>query len=112
MRASLGDVVTANGPEIATSMLKECAEIAASVGFAPRPQALGRAQAMLTAAGSALMASMLRDIERGAQTEAEHILGDLVRRRKGATPSHSLLRIAYAHTRSYEIRRAREAGAN
>jgi 2-dehydropantoate 2-reductase len=52
---------------------------------------------------------MLRDIERGAPTEADHILGDLIRRGGGGGPNDfPLLRIAYAHLRAYEARRKRE----
>jgi 2-dehydropantoate 2-reductase len=60
---------------------------------------------MLTAPNSPLTASMLRDIERGAPIEADHILGDLLRR--AASTDGSLLRIAYAHAKAYEARRAR-----
>ena len=35
---------------------------------------------LLTQAGSPLKASALRDIERGAPTEGEHVLGDMVAR--------------------------------
>ena len=52
---------------------------------------------------------MLRDIERGARTEADHILGDLMQRESGVDiTSPSLLRIAYLHLKAYEARRARE----
>ena len=108
MRASLGDVVSADGPALASQMLDECAEIANQAGFPPRKPALERGHAAMTKTGSTMMASMLRDIERGARTEVEHILGELVRRREGASRSHSLLRLAYVHVKSYEARRARE----
>jgi 2-dehydropantoate 2-reductase len=49
---------------------------------------------------------MLRDIERGAPVEAHHILGDLLRR--APSTDGSLLRIAYAHAKTYEARRARD----
>ena len=65
---------------------------------------------MLTAPGSEFVASMLRDIERGAPIEADHIVGDLLRRKSGVTDKSSILRIAYAHLKAYEARRAREAG--
>ena len=39
-----------------------------------------RSRTMLTAPGSVFAASMLRDIERGAPIEADHIVGDLLRR--------------------------------
>jgi len=52
---------------------------------------------------------MLRDIERGQRTEAHHIVSDLLRR-GGDLPS-TILRIADAHLKVYETRRARENGA-
>ncbi len=52
---------------------------------------------------------MLRDIEGGLPVEADHILGDLLRR---AHKSHdrAVLRVAFAHVKAYEARRARENG--
>jgi 2-dehydropantoate 2-reductase len=111
MRSSIGDIVAADGPGIANAMLSECAEIAKGAGFAPGESAIHRSQAALTASGSTLMASMLRDIERGAQTEGEHIIGDLVRRRVEASRSNSPLQLAYSHIKAYEMRRLREASA-
>jgi 2-dehydropantoate 2-reductase len=58
----------------------------------------------MTAPGSPLTASMLRDIERGGPIEADHIIGDLLRHGE----SSPLLRIAYTHLKAYEARRARE----
>lgn len=69
-----------------------------------------RSRAMFTAAGSTLTASMLRDIERGAPIEAEHVVGDLLRRGGKETEASSLLRTAYLHLKAYEGRRVREAG--
>jgi 2-dehydropantoate 2-reductase len=52
---------------------------------------------------------MLRDLERGTKTEADHVLGDLLDRQPElAVNSPSLLRIAYLHLKTYEARRARE----
>jgi 2-dehydropantoate 2-reductase len=44
---------------------------------------MARTRATLTTEGSALTASMLRDIERLAPIEADHIVGDLIRRGVG-----------------------------
>jgi 2-dehydropantoate 2-reductase len=54
---------------------------------------------------------MLRDVENRSRTEADHILGDLIRR--GGDEQHddarlSLLRIAYSHLKAYEARQARQ----
>jgi 2-dehydropantoate 2-reductase len=112
MRATVGDIVAAGAADLATTLLDECADVAARQGFPPRPEFLLRIRAMLTAPGSPLAASMLRDVERGAPTEAEHILGDLLRRAgPEASDRAPLLRIACAHLRAYEARRARELAA-
>jgi 2-dehydropantoate 2-reductase len=109
MRASLGDIVAAGAGDLSTALLDECAAIAAQQGHAPSAAVLQDRRAWLTSPGSELTASMLRDIERGAPIEAEQILGDLLRRdRRGASMgTPSLLRVAYAHLKSYEARRAR-----
>ena len=64
---------------------------------------------------------MLKDIERGAPVEADHVIGDLLRRAPGSTSTStsasaqsaaqapSLLRVAYAHLKAYEARRAAAA---
>lgn len=108
MRSSLGDIVTAGASDLAIALLDECADIARGAGFTARDAALERIRGMFAAAGSTLMASMLRDIERGGPTEVEQILGDLLHRRGDEPADHSLLRIAYAHIKAYEARRARE----
>jgi 2-dehydropantoate 2-reductase len=110
MRASIGDIVAAGAADLATALLDECAAIAARQGFAPSEAAMQRSRAMFTAPGSALTASMLRDIERGAPIEAEHVIGDLLRRSGKETEAGSLLRTAYLHLKAYEARRVREAG--
>ncbi|HEV7714772.1 MAG TPA: ketopantoate reductase family protein, partial [Steroidobacteraceae bacterium] len=108
MRAAIGDIVAADGPGLSVALLDECAAIASSAGFPPRKAALERSRADITAAGSLITASMLRDIERGAQTEVEQILGDLFRRQSAEARARSLLHVAYAHVKAYEARRTRE----
>ena len=66
---------------------------------------------MITTPGSTFAASMLRDIERNAPIEADHIVGDLVRRGEAKQCNIALLQIAYAHLKAYEARRVREGGA-
>jgi 2-dehydropantoate 2-reductase len=66
---------------------------------------------MFNAPRSTIMASMLRDIERGAPTEADHVIGDLISRAGAPLPETALLRIAYTHLKAYEARRAREHAA-
>jgi 2-dehydropantoate 2-reductase len=106
MRASVGDIVAAGAADLATALLDECAAIAVHQGFAPRRPYLERTRAIITAPGSPLMASMLRDIEAGLPAEGDHILGDL-RSRAAEPDAHALLRVADLHVRAYEARRMR-----
>jgi len=107
MRAAIGDIVAAGAAQIATGLFDECAAIATAQGFPPRREFLERTRPMFTAPGSLLTASMLRDIERGAPIEADHILGDLLRRGGTDSKAGSLLNIAFRHAKAYEARRAR-----
>jgi 2-dehydropantoate 2-reductase len=109
MRATVGDLVNAGASDIATGMLEECGAIAAVNQFAPRPNAAKIGISVLTEPGSSFTASMLRDIEQGGRIEADHIVGDLLKRRGSAAAP--LLSTAYAHLRSYEARRTRESAA-
>jgi len=109
MRGTVGDIVQSGGTDVADAMVDECAAILAHNGFAPRPESLARAHAMLKVKGSSMTASMFKDIERGAAIEADHIVGDLLRRRADGGERVTPLRIACAHLLAYEARRAREA---
>jgi len=112
MRSSVGDVIKAGGEYLALDLLEECRSIAASAGFAPRAGFLEQTRSSITAPGSLLTASMLRDMERHARTEADHILGDLLRRGSQVlNADRSLLRLAFRHLKAYEARRDREKAA-
>lgn len=110
MRASIGDIVAAGAAAQAAALLDECTAIATSQGFAPRPDFMDRSRGTVTAAGSPLTASVLRDIETGGRTEADQILGDLLRRVAPDQPA-PVLALAYAHLQAYEARRSRESKA-
>jgi 2-dehydropantoate 2-reductase len=111
MRAAIGDIVAAGAAPLALALFEECAGIAARSGFPPRAAFLERMRALFVAPGSLLTASMLRDIERGAPIEADHIVGDLLGRAGSVTSQRSLLSIAFGHLKAYEARRARDAAA-
>jgi 2-dehydropantoate 2-reductase len=109
MRAAVGDIVAApGGTAFIVALHEECAAIAGSAGFAPREKVFAGARAQLTTPGSAFTASMLRDIENGGRIEADHVIGDLIRRgREGDCPTANLERV-YTALKAYEARRARE----
>src|SRR5262245_40142931 len=107
-RAAVGDIVEAGGADLVLACLEECRAIATSAGHAPRPEPWNAAVRRLTHPRSVVTASMLADLERGGRTEADHILGDLLRRRGGAEEGDlSLLRLAYTAVKAAEVRTAR-----
>ncbi|WP_165247129.1 ketopantoate reductase family protein [Paludisphaera soli] len=107
MRAAIGDVVKAGGADLVHALLDECRAIAEANGRAPRPAFLEMSRTRLTDPSSTLTASMLDDLERGGPTEADHILGDLLRRAPAAPPPTSLLRAAFTAIRAQEHRAGR-----
>jgi 2-dehydropantoate 2-reductase len=108
-RSAVGDIVAAGGADLAAALLEECRSIAVAVGYPPRPDSLRASLGRLTDADSTVTASMLGDVERRGRTEADHILGDLLRRRGGiADGDRSLLRLAYVAVKAAEARAGRE----
>ena len=115
MRTSVGDIVAAPGGEqLILALLEECRATAEAGGYPPRAPFLTQTRATLTTPGSPFTASMLRDIEANGPIEADHILGDLLRRRDAGRAQRSdasVLQIAYTNLKSYEARRARTIAA-
>ncbi|WP_430912087.1 2-dehydropantoate 2-reductase [Methylobacterium sp. sgz302541] len=110
MRAAIGDIVAApGGRDYISGLYDECLSVAHASGVSPREKVAANARAMLTAEGSTLTASMMRDILGGHRIEADHIVGDLLSRGRGTGLELSRLALAYTHLKAYEARRAREA---
>ena len=110
MRAAVGDIVAAGAADLTAALFDEAAAIAAAAGYPLQESVLQRGKTNFTTPGSRIMASMLRDIERGGKIEADHIIGDLLRRAPQPNPM-GLLRIVYANLKAYEARRAVETKA-
>ena len=108
LRGTVGEIMATDGGEaIAEAMTAECRAIAAALGHAPRPEADERTRRQLTDRQSRWAASMMRDIEAGApRLEAEHVIGDLIRRGQAAGIAAPLLRAAYAQMQIYDARGA------
>ncbi|MFN0220040.1 MAG: 2-dehydropantoate 2-reductase [Hyphomicrobium sp.] len=105
MRATIGEIVATDaGAGLIASMLDECCAVARASGHAPRAAVVEVTRATLTDPTSTIAASMLRDIQRGARTEAGHILGDLIARADAVSVATPLLTVAYAHLQTYEAR--------
>jgi 2-dehydropantoate 2-reductase len=107
MRATISDIVASpGGRDFMLGLLEECGTVAQANRHPPRTAFMERSRAALTAPSSSLTASMLRDIERRAPIEADHIVGDLIRRggADGRSGDMPLLRMAFAHLKAYEAR--------
>jgi len=108
MRATVGEAnQAAEGAAIALELLDECRAVAAAHDAAPGEKADATMRARLTDKASTLSASMLRDIERGGPVEADHIIGDMIRRARAKGIATPLLRLVFAHLQAYEARRKR-----
>lgn len=116
MRAAVGDIVAAPGGErFILSVLDEAQAVATANGNAALPKLIERLRTLLTERGSSFAASMLRDLEAGGSIEADHVIGDLLRRGREQGIDTPLLCVAYVHLKAYEARRGRlaeEARAN
>ncbi|CCD40848.1 2-dehydropantoate 2-reductase [Candidatus Paraburkholderia kirkii UZHbot1] len=108
IRAPIGDIVAAPGGEaLLARLFDECCGIAGDNTHPPGEAVIARARAFFSERGSLMTASMLRDLENGAPIEADHIVGDLLSRRRTRIEGLSALAVAYAHLKAYEARRAR-----
>jgi 2-dehydropantoate 2-reductase len=112
MRASIGDILASEeGPSLIEETYAACVRVAEAAGHAPRAAAQASYRTLLQQRGSALTASMLRDIEAGRPSEGEHVIGDMFHRARAAGVDPAALRHAWCHLQSYEHRRMRESGA-
>lgn len=110
MRASIGAIMaTAAGPDHVLQLLDECRTVARHEGQEPGAAAMQGYRDLLTRGGSSFTSSMLRDVEAGRPTEAEHILGDMLARAQKHGVSAPLLRTALTHLQAYEQRRSAAA---
>jgi 2-dehydropantoate 2-reductase len=111
MRAPVGDIVSGGGRDLAIMLAESCRRVAAAAGYPPRDDFFSFVKTTLTTPGSPATASVFRDIERGHVIEADHIIGDMLRRHERiAGADDTLLRTVYVHLKTYEARRARERG--
>jgi 2-dehydropantoate 2-reductase len=107
MRGNVGEIVaTDDGAALMKEALAECRAVAEAAGYPPRREARERVEAMVTEPGSVNSASMRQDLDAGRRTEADAILGDMLRRAKGFGIAAPLMRAAYTHLQVHENRLA------
>jgi 2-dehydropantoate 2-reductase len=107
-RGNIGEIAaTRDGRALMMAALGECRAVAKAAGYEPRPQAKERVETMLTEPGSVNSASMRQDLESGRRTEADAIVGDMLRRARDFGLATPLLSAAYCALQVHENRLAR-----
>lgn len=110
MRASIGEIVASQGgADFMAALHEECLAVAAAEGQPIPEKARATARAGLTAAGSEVKASMLRDLEAGARVEAAQIVGDMRARAEAHGIAAPRLHAAWVHLQCYLAAQARRA---
>jgi 2-dehydropantoate 2-reductase len=107
-RARAGEIAAAPaGGAFVAAALGEAARVAAVEGYPPPPAIIELYRGFYAKIGSEAAPSMLFDVENGRPTEADHIVGDLVRRADRHGIDAPILRAALCNLQIYEARRAR-----
>lgn len=110
MRAPVGAIVaTTRGEALVRALYAECLAVAAAHGKPVAEEGQAKALALITERGSALCASMLRDLQAGARTEHEHVLGELLA--AGAREGCAMPILAASHAQMQVRAAEREAVA-
>src|SRR5690606_717132 len=94
-----------DGGAILNEFFDECIATATAEGYEPRRNVVDTYRGVLNEKNSKLTASMMRDVQGGLPTEADHILGDMLRRAESRNLATPLLRVAYTHLQCYEAGR-------
>ncbi|CAB3824928.1 2-dehydropantoate 2-reductase [Achromobacter anxifer] len=107
MRGTVGQIASSDdGIDIMTGLLQESQAVAAASGHAVRPEADASARKLIADRTQPVTASMFRDLSQGLPVEADHIVGDMVRRARNLGVDATYLRTAYAHLQVYQAQRA------
>ena len=110
MRGSIGEIMTTrDGEALMSETLDACTAVARASGAAIAAEWVEKTRAFLTTRESTMTASMLRDLEGGGRTEADHIVGDMLSRAEQAGVAAPILRAAYCHLQTAEARKKRKA---
>ena len=102
LRASVGQIEAVKyGAEVARTIVDESASVAAANGYPQDAAFIDSHKARMTEPGSALTASMFRDLSKGQPVESEQILGDFLARADAHNVHPPLLTAAYVQLTVY-----------
>lgn len=103
MNGSIGEILaTDHGESLIAGLFDECTETAKAESFPPGPNPAEDYRALLFNRNSAMTASMLRDMNAGAPTEADHIIGDMLRRARRHDIDTPILQTAHSRLQVFE----------
>lgn len=103
MRGDIGTIArTQEGVGLTRELIAECIAAISAAGFPPRAPSRERLDTQLTNPESTMTASMLRDLRRGNQVEAQHVVGDMLARAQRAGLAAPLLRAVYTSLQVYQ----------
>ena len=106
MRGSTGQIAATDfGLGLIEATLDECRSTAIAEGKTPTEKQMDYYIQLMTEPGSKVTASMLRDMESGGLIEADHIIGDMIRRAQSHGIDTPLLKVALTHLQVYEAQR-------
>jgi 2-dehydropantoate 2-reductase len=95
---SIGEIVaTPYGDALTKAMYAQCCAIAQAHGYAIAVAVQTKSIEMLTAVGSPMTASMLRDLNAGNKTEHAHILLEMIHKAQSKQLDCDLIKMAYTH---------------
>jgi 2-dehydropantoate 2-reductase len=105
VRARAGEIAASPaGAAYVACVMDEIAQVFAAEGHAPAAADRATLQGLFSQVDSTYGPSMLRDVELGRRTEAEHTLGDLVKRADRLGVAVPLTRAALCHLQIHEAR--------
>lgn len=106
-RGAVCDVINAGGTEYITALFDECASVAEDNGYKLDETIYTNTRNNMINPANTLMASMLKDIEKGHNIEIEAIIEDLIKHAHNPTKL-KMLKLVHTHLKTYLIRKERE----
>ena len=104
---SIGEIITTPyGETLTNTMYQQCCAIADAHGYGIADGVQTKSIEMLTLAGSAMTASMLRDLNAGNKTEHAHILLEMINKARSKQLDCDLIKMAYTHIEVIQRRQA------
>jgi 2-dehydropantoate 2-reductase len=105
-RARAGEIAAAPaGAGFVAAALDEASRVATAAGYPPPPAIIELYRGFYAQLGSDAAPSMLYDVENGRATEADHIVGDMLRRGERLGVEVPILQTALCNLQIYEARR-------